>query len=58
MGRIDNENMQKVDAIVQTILADYGDDRAINRTELYNQPDKSVILDIIRKLLKIVYPGY
>lgn len=58
MGRIDNENMEKVDGIVQTILADYGDDRAINRTELYNQPDKSAILDIIRKLLKIVYPGY
>lgn len=58
MGRIDNDNMERVEGIVQSILADYGDDRAINRTEVNNQPDKSAILDIIRKLLKIVYPGY
>jgi len=51
-------NTKNVEDIVQCILDDYSDDRAINRTELHNQPDKNTILEIISKLLKIVYPGY
>ncbi|MCQ2465203.1 MAG: serine acetyltransferase [Oscillospiraceae bacterium] len=55
MGKL-NEN--RVNQIVQTILADYEDNRTINKTDLVNQPDKDAIIDIIEKLLKILYPGY
>ena len=47
-----------VEDIVGIILEDYEDDRIINKTDLYNQPDKNAILDIVRKLMKILYPGY
>ena len=36
MGNLDAE---RVEHIVQKILNDYSDDRAINKTDLYNQPD-------------------
>lgn len=48
----------RVEDIVQLILSDYTDERAINKTDLYNQPDKKAIIDIADKLLKILYPGY
>ncbi|MDO5149207.1 MAG: serine acetyltransferase [Oscillospiraceae bacterium] len=51
-------NEKRVDQIVNTILADYEDSRTINKTDLCNQPDKEAIIDIIEKLLKILYPGY
>ena len=51
-------NEDRVENIVQLILEDYEDDRAINKTDLYNQPDKNAIIDIVEKLLKILYPGY
>lgn len=51
-------NESSVESIVESILNDYGDERAVNKIDLYNQPDKGAILDIIQKLLKILYPGY
>lgn len=51
-------NVENVDSIVQLILEDYHDDKAINKTDFINQPDKEAIIDIIDKLMKIVYPGY
>lgn len=55
MGNLDAE---RVEHIVQKILNDYSDDRAINKTDLYNQPDKEAIIDILEKMMKILYPGY
>lgn len=55
MGRL---NEDRVESIVQLILEDYTDNRVINKTDLYNQPDKKAIIDIVEKLLKILYPGY
>ena len=55
MGR---PNEGRVESIVQLILDDYTDERAINKTDLYNQPDKKAVIDIVGKLLKILYPGY
>lgn len=52
------KSINNVECIVQAILEDYDDDKVINKTDLYNQPDKAAILDIIHKLFKIVYPGY
>lgn len=55
MGKL---NQDKVDHIVQTILRDYEDGKYINNTDLYNQPDKKAIIEIVEKLLKVLYPGY
>lgn len=51
-------NEERIENIVQVILGDYEDERIINKTDLYNQPDKNAIIDIVEKLLKILYPGY
>lgn len=51
-------NEERVESIVKLILKDYEDDRAVNKTDIYNQPDKKAIIEIVEKLLKILYPGY
>lgn len=43
MGKL-NEN--RVEQIVQTILHDYEDNKYINNTDLYNQPDNKAIIEI------------
>lgn len=48
----------EIDGIVESILADYEKDRAIDKIDTFNQPDKQMIVDIVQKLLRIVYPGY
>ena len=49
---------QRIEGVVDSILSDYGQGRDIDKIELRQHPDKEVITDIIRKLLRIVYPGY
>jgi len=49
---------QKIESVVDSILLDYQNGRAIDRLEVYRHPDKDVIIDMIGKLLRIVYPGY
>ena len=49
---------KEIESLVDTILADYKGDRDIDKLELYRQPDKDVVIDIIEKLRRIVFPGY
>ena len=49
---------QHIEQVVDSILEDYRHDRDIDRIELSRQPDKDVIIDIIEKLRRIVFPGY
>lgn len=49
---------QEIDGIVDAILKDCQKERAIDKMALFDQPDRDVIIDMIRKLMKIVYPGY
>ena len=49
---------KKIEAVVDTILEDYGGNRDIDKMEMFVQPDKEVIIDVIEKLRKIVFPGY
>lgn len=49
----------EVDDIVNSILEDYTRERTIDRMEdFFDQPDKEVIIDIVDKMMKIIYPGY
>lgn len=49
---------QEIDQITKNILDDYGNGRNIDKMDLFNQPSKEEIIDIVDDLLKIVYPGY
>ena len=49
---------KEIESLVDNILADYKSDRDIDKLELYRQPDKDVIINIIEKLRRIVFPGY
>ena len=49
---------QEIGSIVQDLVADYRSDRYIDAINLFRQPDKREIIDIINGLLSIVYPGY
>ncbi len=50
---------QEVQELVSDILEDYKGNRAIDRMEDFpDQPDKDVIINIVNKMLRILYPGY
>ncbi len=53
-----NSIESRIEAITDSILADYRQGRPIDRLDLTGQPDKEVVVDMIPKLLRIVYPGY
>lgn len=47
-----------VDDIIDSILADYRKGREIDRMDYFGQPDQDVIVEIINKLVMILYPGF
>lgn len=49
---------KQIEGIVDSILEDYLCGRDIDRIDHSNHPDKDVIIDIIHKLRRIVFPGY
>ena len=48
----------EIRALEELVLNDYGSERAIDRLELFTQPDGEVIEGIIGKLFRVVFPGY
>ena len=48
----------EIEGIVDSILEDYTHGRDIDRIDLYRHPDKDVVIDMIDKLRRIVFPGY
>ena len=58
---MNNQNVNfeaRIQALADTILADYGNERVIDRLEMFTQPDRRVIEELIGKLLRLVFPGY
>lgn len=57
MSELISKNIQSV---VDSILMDYQHEgqREIDKLDIFNKPNKKVIVDIIGKLLRIIYPGY
>ncbi len=49
---------KQIESVVDNILKDYTHSRDIDRLEGYRQPDKEIIIDMIAKLRRLVYPGY
>jgi len=48
----------QIEQVVDSILEDYRSGRVIDKMELYRKPDKDIVIDIIEKLRRIVFPGY
>ena len=48
----------RIQALADYILEDYGNDRVIDRLEMFTQPDRRIIEELIGKLLRLVFPGY
>lgn len=48
----------RIEQIVDGILEDYGSGRDIDRLELMRCPDRDAVIDIIKKLRRIIFPGY
>jgi len=49
---------ERIEAVVDAILQDYRGGRDIDKIEQLRKPDKDVVIDIIEKLRRIVFPGY
>ncbi|MBQ8833736.1 MAG: serine acetyltransferase [Oscillospiraceae bacterium] len=47
----------EIEGIVDSILEDYRAGRDIDRMDTFRHPDKEIVIDMIGKLLRIVYPG-
>ena len=44
--------------IVENILADYDKGRDIDKMSPFDQPDSDMIEEIVRKMMRIIFPGY
>ena len=52
-----SENMEKrIGTLVDTILKDYEGGKDIDRELNFDQPDKDVIVDMLDKIKKLVFP--
>ncbi|MBQ1407434.1 MAG: serine acetyltransferase [Eubacterium sp.] len=46
------------DEVVDSIIADYGKGRDIDSMKAFEQPDQDAVIDIVRSLLIVLFPGY
>ena len=49
---------ERILKITENILDDYKKGRDIDKMDVFSQPDNDVVIDIVRKLLNILFPGY
>ena len=49
---------KQIESVVDGILLDYQNGRDIDKLELYRHPSKEIIIDMIGKLIRLIYPGY
>ena len=47
-----------ISEVTDEIVKDLEKERAIDNLDIFNQPDRDVIKEIIIKLNRIVFPGY
>ncbi|MBD5088850.1 MAG: serine acetyltransferase [Clostridiales bacterium] len=57
-GKENLEIAGEITPIVQGILKDYQGEKIIDKLDVFHQPDKDVVIDMIQKLFRIAYPGY
>ncbi|WP_026663466.1 serine O-acetyltransferase EpsC [Butyrivibrio proteoclasticus] len=58
-GHNNNDELKnEIKNIVDLIIADYDNGRDVDQMDVFNQPDRDAVKDIVIKLLRIIYPGY
>jgi serine O-acetyltransferase len=59
MDIVENQNLRnEIENIVGLILDDYKKGRDVDQIDVFNQPDRDAVIDIVNKLLRILFPGY
>ena len=53
-----SSTQKNIEQVVDLILEDYSAGRDIDKLEAASQPDKDMIIDVIEKLRRIMFPGY
>ncbi|WP_026510446.1 serine O-acetyltransferase [Butyrivibrio sp. LC3010] len=48
----------EIGGIVELILNDYNNGRDVDKMDIFNQPDRDMVVDIVKKLMRVLYPGY
>ncbi|MDD5940436.1 MAG: serine acetyltransferase [Lachnospiraceae bacterium] len=48
----------EIEQIVQLITDDYSKGRNIDKMDVLHQPDQDKVMDIVQKLLRLIFPGY
>lgn len=56
MGKLVNNN--EIDDVVESIFADYSENKGIDAIDIFNKPDSKEIREIVDNLYKIIFPGY
>ena len=54
---MDNDE-KELNGILTAILEDYAENKFIDKLDIFNQPDKKVITDILDKLQEVIFPGF
>ena len=51
----DEELKNEIKNIVDLIISDYDNGRDIDQLDVFNQPDRDAVKDIVVKLIRIIY---
>ena len=49
---------QRIEGVVDSILEDYRHGRDIDQMDIFRHPDKDVVVELIGKLRRLIFPGY
>ncbi|MBR5372373.1 MAG: serine acetyltransferase [Oscillospiraceae bacterium] len=49
---------ESINGIVDGLMEDYENGKAIDKMKIFNHPDNEAIIDILSSLRKIIFPGY
>lgn len=55
---MNNSFETRLKSLADDILKDYNKNRDIDKINTFDQPDRDIIIEIIKNLQKIIYPGY
>ena len=48
----------ELSGITKSLISDYSENKFIDKTDIFNQPDKNAIVSILHKLQQIFFPGF
>ena len=53
-----NSFEKRIEGVVDTILEDYRNSRQIDQMDISRHPDRDVVVELIQKLRRIIFPGH